>query len=183
MDFAAYVEGLRRLYTEAGVPLRLCPPAPESEIGAAERDLGFELEPGLRRAWIEANGSVRSCALFARPGYYTGLDFLSVAGALRQRATLAKRAPQYAAYADPKPRDHRLLPGWFQSGWLPFAEFGGGSLLLLADHSPAASGARGQIIGFVHDPDEMVYVAPTFAEFLEASLSSIERAPEEYITT
>lgn len=52
--------------------------------------------------------------------------------------------------------------------------------MLMSDMSPSESGCKGQIIGFVHDPDEIVYIAPSFAEFLEASLEAFATDREEF---
>ena len=90
-------------------------------------------------------------------------------------------APQYEGYVEEKPRDQRIRPGWFHDGWLPFAGFGGGILLLIQDYSPTEEGNIGQIIAFTHDPDEISYVAPDFQTFLHHSLSSIKEDPEEFL--
>jgi cell wall assembly regulator SMI1 len=39
---------------------------------------------------------------------------------------------------------------------------------------PSANGKSGQILAFVHDPDEIVHVAPSFAEFLDLSIESLQ---------
>lgn len=107
-------------------------------------------------------------------------DFISVEEAIRTHEAMAKREASYERYLQPDPRDERIRDGWFHHGWLPFADFGGGTLTLFSDMSPSGSGKTGQIIGFVHDPDEMVYVAPGFAELLEASLDALQKDAEEY---
>ena len=50
--------------------------------------------------------------------------------------------------------------------WLGFAE-GGGSERLFVDFSPARGGRCGQIVSFLHDPDELVVLAESFDEYLE----------------
>lgn len=50
--------------------------------------------------------------------------------------------------------------------WLGFAA-GGGSEQLFVDFSPARGGRCGQIVSFLHDPDELVVLAESFDEYLE----------------
>jgi cell wall assembly regulator SMI1 len=117
----------------------------------------------------------------SRPGFLTGYDFLPLVAALGERDGLRRRAPNYEGYVETGARDRRIRPGWFHDGWPPFAGFGGGTLLLIQDYSPAAPGNVGQIIAFAHDPDEISYVATDFQNFLRASLPSINRDPQEFL--
>ena len=43
----------------------------------------------------------------------------------------------------------------------------GGTSQLFIDFSPSAKGKKGQVLRFLHDPDEMVIVADSFDEYLE----------------
>lgn len=181
MQFKDYVEPLRGLYKERDATLHLQRPAPQKGLAKVEAALGAPLDPDLRAAWSVANGGPEYTPVFARPGYLTGYDLFSAEDGLRERGYLAQRAASYGDYQQPEPRDPRIQPGWFQPGWLPFAGFGGGSLLLISDLSPAPAGQPGQIIGFVHDPDEIVYVASSFAEFLEASLQALTNDADELL--
>ena len=88
-------------------------------------------------------------------------------------------ARQYDGYEQEQPRDPRICSGWYQAGWLPFAAFSAPDLLLIADHSPTASGQCGQIIAFSHDPDTISYVCTDFATLLEQSLATIREHPED----
>ncbi len=108
-------------------------------------------------------------------------DSLSTGEAVERRQSLRRRAHRYADHPDPHPRDHRIRAGWSAEGWLPFAEFGEGAGLLLQDYSPAEQGAIGQIIAFTHDPDELSYLAPGFAELLDASGAEIAADPEAFV--
>jgi hypothetical protein len=127
------------------------------------------LDPVLTALWRSANGGPEYAPVFARPGYSTGYDFLSTAEAVALRGRLRTRAPQYGGYIDPSPRDARIRAGWYHPGWLPFASFGGGTLILLVDGSPAERGRKGQVIAYAHDPDQMSYVAGSMGELLEVS--------------
>lgn len=43
----------------------------------------------------------------------------------------------------------------------------GGSSQLFIDFSPSEKGVKGQIIRFLHDPDEMKVIANSFDEYLQ----------------
>jgi len=118
---------------------------------------------------------------WARPRYLSVYGFLSVSEAIKARAGFAARAPRYVGYEQDRPRDPRIAPGWYQPGWLPFAAFGGASLVLLVDAAPSARGRAGQIIAFTHDPAAITYVAPSFPGFLAASLRWTEERPEHIL--
>jgi len=107
------------------------------------------------------------------------MPFYPYEAALRERAEMAYPAPQYDGYAQEKHRDPRIGSGWYQAGWRPFAAFSAPDLLLIADHSPTASGQCGQIIAFSHDPDTISYVCTDFATLLEQSLATIREHPED----
>jgi len=53
--------------------------------------------------------------------------------------------------------------------WLHFSDCmnNGGSSQLFIDFSPSASGKTGQIVRFLHDPDELVVIADSFDSYLE----------------
>lgn len=179
MSFAHYLAGIRTLASKHGASLELRKPAKATAL-AKLASLNGVLVPGeLGAAWRTSDGYEHN--LFSRPGFMTGYEFLSVSEAIEERASFAKRAPQYEGYEDPEDRDPRIAPGWYQPGWLPFASFGGGTLVLLVDASPSKRGRAGQIIAFTHDPDEMTYVAASFSEYLSASLRWIKSHPDDVL--
>lgn len=181
MIFQAYLQTLRRTYAAHGLSLDLVAGNAEAALAESEARLGFPIAPGLWEAWRAADGGADGAHVFLRPGFLTGYDFLSLAAAEKARANLRRRSSGYAGYVEPEPRDARIRGGWYHDGWLPFAAFGGGTLLLMQDHAPGAIGAAGQIIAFTHDPDEIGYVSPDFARFLDASLNAIEADPEAFL--
>ena len=162
MEFPAFVSALKAFYQDNDQPLRLKPKTTQADIAAAEQELGFEIDPALKAAWLAANGGPSYKPVFARQGYLTGYDFLPLQDALKQWRGLRTRAPRYAGYGQPTPRDPRIQDGWFQEGWLPFAGFSAPTLMLMLDHTPTAQGRPGQIIAFTHDPDSIDYVCVDF---------------------
>ena len=53
--------------------------------------------------------------------------------------------------------------------WLHFSDCmnNGGTSRLFLDFSPSAKGTKGQIVRFLHDPDELAVIADSFDEYLE----------------
>lgn len=111
MDFARYLVQLEAAYNAHDVPWSIQAGASESALAAAERTLGFALDPGLRAAWRGSDGSADEVALFARPDFLTSYEFLSLKAALAAREGMRKRAKRYVGYADPEPRDRRIQAG------------------------------------------------------------------------
>ncbi|PXX45148.1 SMI1/KNR4 family protein [Undibacterium pigrum] len=181
MRFSDYLKKVLTLYADADVAPELQPSATLAEITALEQDFGFPLPEELKQAWLAANGGGYYKALFARPGYLTGYDFLSLSDCMDERMSMKNRAVQYLDYQQEEARDARISPNWYEPGWLPFASFGGGTLLLILDMSPRAQGKAGQIICFTHDPDCMEYVAASFNDLLVASLKMFEEEADELI--
>lgn len=181
MNFSHYLDRLRTVCDAHGHTLNLKPGAAEPQLEAAEAELGFPIAADVRQAWLLANGADRDVPMFMRPGYLTAYDFLNLEAAMTKRAGMADRAPRYAGYGEPESRDARIKEGWFHHGWLPFASFGGATLLLMVDHSPSEAGNSGQIIAFTHDPDQITWVAPSFEALLVASIAEIEADPEEFL--
>lgn len=177
LTFASYVARLRSVYEREGVELALKKGAAEKQLATLRRTLGFAISAGLSNVWRTANGS--ESPVFARPGFFTGYELLSIGDAIAARKSMAKRAASYDDHEQEK-RDPRIRAGWYCDGWLPFAAFGGGTLVLIEDQSPAERGAKGQIIGYVHDPDQIVYVADSMPALLAASIEAIEANPYEF---
>lgn len=181
MTFSEYLRVLREIYVDNDQKLEVNRGATTTQIQSLNQRLGVKIDRGLRDAWMVANGGKTWQPMFARPRYTTGYDFLSIAQAFKTRTGMKRRAPAYKDYVAPSRRDRRIQAGWFQDGWLPFASFGGATLMLIQDYSPTAQGTRGQIIAFTHDPDQISFVAPSFDVLLKRSLAAIRNDAEEFI--
>ncbi|WP_433744518.1 SMI1/KNR4 family protein [Paenibacillus amylolyticus] len=77
-----------------------------------------------------------------------------------------ERLEEYYSAEEMKQLDPEIKPFLFHKPWIPFATIAGGSLYLMLDFDPAAEGTYGQIIMYVHDPDFVYYLAPTFTDLL-----------------
>ena len=173
-----YLAAIREVYDREGAEFAVHSGASDEAIDSYKREVGRSPSSALLALWRAADGS--DSTLLCRPGFYTGYELLSLRASLSSRASLRERAPRYGDYEQREPRDRRIQAGWYRAGWLPFASFGGSTLLLLEDHSPSSEGRPKQIIGFVHDPDEMVYVASSLPELLELALPQIQSNPDEF---
>ena len=65
--------------------------------------------------------------------------------------------------------DSRVKPYLFNKRWIPFAE-ASGDINLMMDFDPDMDGTYGQIICYIHDPDEIAYVAETITEIINDTL-------------
>ena len=67
------------------------------------------------------------------------------------------------------PVDEGVCDDLEQMNWLHFSDCmnNGGTSQLFIDFSPSAKGKKGQVLRFLHDPDEMVIVADSFDEYLQ----------------
>ncbi|EHL19471.1 hypothetical protein HMPREF9628_00192 [Peptoanaerobacter stomatis] len=55
-------------------------------------------------------------------------------------------------------KDDRIKPYLFNKRWIPFAKYCDSCFLML-DFDPNKGGKEGQVICYIHDPDEVIYVA------------------------
>lgn len=69
-------------------------------------------------------------------------------------------------------QDSRVKPYLFNKRWIPFAK-ADGDISLMMDFDPDEDGAYGQIICYIHDPDEIAYVAKTITEIIDDTLLNI----------
>ncbi len=65
--------------------------------------------------------------------------------------------------------DDRILRDSEKTRWLHFSDCmnNGGTSQLFIDFSPSETGKKGQIVRFLHDPDELVVIADSFDEYLQ----------------
>lgn len=66
--------------------------------------------------------------------------------------------------------DERLKPYLFNQKWLPFAVYVDSCYLML-DFDPTDAGKSAQIICYLHDPDQVFYVAESLSEMLEKKVT------------
>ena len=70
---------------------------------------------------------------------------------------------------DDIPVDEGICDDFDNLCWLHFSDCmnNGGSSQLFIDFTPSAKGKKGQIVRYLHDPDELVIIADSFDEYLQ----------------
>lgn len=68
--------------------------------------------------------------------------------------------------------DCKIKPYLFHRKWIPFAKASGGVYLMM-DFDPDENGIYGQIICYIHDPEEIVYIAETVTHIINDTLLNI----------
>lgn len=176
-----YLARLQAVYAAFQLHFHPKPPASEQDLAALEAALG-PLDTDLAAFWrLTAGSSTDSTQpLFQRPGFVDALDLLAPPQAMAQALRMEKRAQRMWDLAGPASQDPRLSGRWWHAGWQPFASFYG-DIVLMVDHHPGPEGQRGQIIAYVHDPDQICWIAPSFSAYLQASADSIDDDREEFL--
>lgn len=84
----------------------------------------------------------------------------------------------YADYVDREYEeveiDEEIISDSKKMKWLHFSDCmnNGGTSQLFIDFSPSEKGVKGQIVRFLHDPDEIGVIADSFDEYLEKLIES-----------
>ena len=71
--------------------------------------------------------------------------------------------------------DERIKQEGLNEKKIPFSKNADGSIYLMMDFDPSGKGKDGQIICYVHDPDYLYYIAPTFREVLENTIENLKK--------
>lgn len=109
--------------------------------------------------------------------YFLGSDYEGYPYYLlsaRQMVETRREAGEFFDYFvtreyDDIPVDEGVCDDLDKLDWLHFSDCcnNGGTSQLFIDFSPSAKGKKGQVLRFLHDPDEMVVVADSFDEYLQ----------------
>lgn len=92
-----------------------------------------------------------------------------------RNALLSEFSEHFTTRDIEKMKDSRIKPYLFNRKWFPFAQYCDSCYLML-DLDPDKEGEKGQIICYIHDPDEVVYVAPNITELVSEIFEEIIRA-------
>ena len=178
-----YLSHLRAVYAAYDLPMLPQPPASEQDMQTLSQEIG-PVDSDLSALWQITAGSSADSAqpLFQRPGFVDALELLTPQQALGEAQRMAQRAQRMWDRAGPASQDPRLTGRWWHRGWQPFASFYS-DIVLLVDHAPGAEGLRGQVIAYVHDPDQICWIAPSFSAFLQASAESIDDDRQEFLAS
>ncbi|MEO3946364.1 SMI1/KNR4 family protein [Gorillibacterium sp. CAU 1737] len=135
----------------------LLPPGVEAkELDEWERQAGVKLPEEFRTLYLAHNGEGDSLC-----GVMAGFGWMTLESIHRNWKGL-----QSSAYSILSNQKDQILEGPYRSGWIPFADDGGGSFLVM-DLMPGPAGSYGQIITIDHDSDISYVLAESLSGFLD----------------
>ena len=154
--------------------------ASEEELQALEERLGIRLPSDFKALYCYKNGSkyfsILPCVIDQRELPFSLMSLQEMESCkkyFQNRDTLLTEFPDYFSSQDlENMRDSRIKPYLFNKKWLPFAQYCDSCYLML-DFDPDREGQEGQIICYIHDPDEIIYVAESLTELIEGIVDEI----------
>lgn len=159
--------------------------ASEETITAFEKKLDISMPEDMKELYRYKNGSELFYILFPNDKLDREFKFrlLSLEDIINGKELFQDRDILISEYYDKdedeytnklieRMQDSRIKPYLFNKRWIPFAETDG-DISLMLDFDPGKDGASGQIICFIHDPDEIAYVAKSLTEIIDDSIRNI----------
>ena len=154
--------------------------ASEKELQAFEERLGIRLPSDFKALYSYKNGSkyfsILPCVIDQRDLPFSLMSLQKMESCkkyFQNRDALLTDFPDYFSSQDlENMRDSRIKPYLFNKKWLPFAQYCDSCYLML-DFDPDREGQEGQIICYIHDPDEIIYVAESLTELIEGIVDEI----------
>ena len=155
--------------------------ATDEEIKSFEEKFGISLPEDVKELYRYKNGSkffaLFPCIIGERDMAFNLMSLEQVEkskGYFQNKDALLTDFPDYFTKEDiDKMKDERIKPYLFNKKWFPFAEYCDSCYLML-DFDPGKEGKEGQIICYIHDPDEVVYVTGSLTELVENIMEEIE---------
>ena len=155
--------------------------ASEEEISAFEEKFGITLPEDVKELYRYKNGSkylsILPCVIDEREMAFNLMSLDAIEKAkkyFQNRDALLIEFPKHFTSEDiEKMKDSRIKPYLFNKKWIPFAEYCDSCFLML-DFDPNTEGKEGQIICYIHDPDEVIYAADSLTKLIEGIMEEIE---------
>ena len=155
--------------------------ATDEDIKNFEEKFGISLPEDVKELYKYKNGSkffaLFPCIIGERDMAFNlmSLEQLEKSkGYFQNKDALLTDFPDYFTKEDiEKMKDERIKPYLFNKKWFPFAEYCDSCYLML-DFDPGKEGKEGQIICYIHDPDEVIYAAESLTELVENIMEEIE---------
>ena len=155
--------------------------ATDEEIKSFEEKFGISLPEDVKELYRYKNGSkffaLFPCIIGERDMAFNLMSLEQVEkskGYFQNKDALLTDFLDYFTKEDiERMKDERIKPYLFNKKWFPFAEYCDSCYLML-DFDPGKEGKEGQIICYIHDPDEVVYVAGSLTELVENIMEEIE---------
>ncbi len=154
--------------------------ASEEEISAFEEKFGITLPEDVKELYRYKNGSkylsILPCVIDEREMAFNLMSLDAIEKSkeyFQNRDALLTDFPEHFTSEDiEKMKDSRIKPYLFNKKWIPFAEYCDSCFLML-DFDPDKEGKEGQIICYIHDPDEVIYVAESLTKLIEGIMEEI----------
>ena len=159
-DECSLIEALKMYVPD--VEELLNPSVAEAEIEQAESLIGFQFPDEFRKLYMKHNGEGdQVMGVMAGFGW---MDLRTVTGTWRGRQELP--------YDIISGKPDAVKEGGYRKGWIPFAEDGGGSLLVM-DLEPGTRGSYSQIISLDRNTNISYVIAESFGQFIESIVSEL----------
>ena len=154
--------------------------ASEKELQAFEERLGIRLPSDFKALYSYKNGSkyfsILPCVIDQRDLPFSLMSLQKMESCkkyFQNRDALLTDFPDYFSSQDlENMRDSRIKPYLFNKKWLPFAQYCDSCYLML-DFDPDQEGQEGQIICYIHDPDQVIYAAKSLTNLIEGIMDEI----------
>ena len=155
--------------------------ASEEEISAFEEKFGITLPEDIKELYRYKNGSkylrILPCVIDEKEMAFNLMSLDAIEKAknyFQNRDALLTEFPKHFTSEDiEKMKDSRIKPYLFNKKWIPFAEYCDSCFLML-DFDPDKEGKVGQIICYIHDPDEVIYAAESLTELIKGIMDEVE---------
>ena len=155
--------------------------ASEEELQAFEELFGIRLPSDFKALYSYKNGSkyfsILPCVIDQRELPFSLMSLQEMESCkkyFQNRDAQLTDFPDYFSNQDlENMRDSRIKPYLFNKKWIPFAQYCDSCYLML-DFDPDREGQEGQIICYIHDPDEIIYVAENLTELIEGIVDEIK---------
>ena len=154
--------------------------ASEEEISAFEEKFGITLPEDVKELYRYKNGSkyfsILPCVIDEREMAFCLMSLQGIEKAKKyfqnRDALLTEFSKHFTSEDIEKMKDSRIKPYLFNKKWIPFAEYCDSCFLML-DFDPDKEGKEGQIICYIHDPDEVIYAAESLTKLIEGIMEEI----------
>ena len=154
--------------------------ASEEDMVSFEEKFGITLPDEVKELYRYKNGSkylsILPCVIDEREMAFCLMSLTEMENKknyFQNRDALLTEFNEYFTSEDlDKMRNSKIKPYLFNKKWIPFAQYCDSCYLML-DFDPDKEGKEGQIICYIHDPDEVIYVAEGITELISKIMKEI----------
>lgn len=154
--------------------------ASEEELQGFEEIFDIRLPSDFKELYSYKNGSkyfsILPCVIDQRDLTFSLMSLQEIETCkkyFQNRDALLTEFPDYFSSQDlENMHDNRIKPYLFNKKWLPFAQYYDSCYLML-DFDPDQEGQEGQVICYIHDPDQVIYAAESLTNLIEGIMDEI----------